>query len=205
MSSSEAAKRSNKKDKNYDRALDPTVSDADLTTDEYLRRQGERAKLAIMGAATGVKRSANNLMSAGKTGGSGLADKVNPLHIVEQRPWLGVAGAAVLGFLGMMWWHPNRWGNVRRRLAKLEKQLHEHEKRVVEVKAVAPKSKGEKGAAAGLSAVILQQALKAAQPYLGPLMDKFQGKNGHEGNGHAEPAEAAAAGGSAKDRLDPRI
>jgi hypothetical protein len=194
--------RSDKKAKDYDRALDPTVSDDALTADEYLRRQGERAKLAIMGAAGGIKRSAVGLFSAGKDGGAGLADIANPLHIVEKRPWLSVAGAAVAGFLGMMWWHPNRWGNVRRRLAKLEKKLREHEKHVVEVKAVAPKGKGEKTAIAGIGAVLLQQALQAAKPFLGdklgPLMAKMHGQNGHAHD--REEGHATAA-----DRLDPRL
>jgi hypothetical protein len=201
-SSSEAAKRSDKKSKDYDRALDPTVSDNALNVDEYLRRQGERAKLAIMGAAGGIKRSASNVFAAGKTGGAGVAEAINPLHIVEKRPWLSVAGAAVAGFLGMMWWHPNRWGKVRHRLAKLEKKLREHEKHVVEIKAVAPKHKGEKGAAAGIGAVILGQVLKAAKPILdeklAPWMDKF-----HQHNGHAPREEEPA--GTAQDRLDPRL
>ena len=42
-SSKEAAKAR----KNYDRALDPAVADKALTDEEYLRRQAERAKLAI--------------------------------------------------------------------------------------------------------------------------------------------------------------
>jgi hypothetical protein len=200
--SSEAAKRSDKKSKDYDRALDPAVSDDALNVDEYLRRQGERAKLAIMGAAGGIKRSADKVFHAGKTGGMGLAETLNPLHIVEKRPWLSVAGAAVAGFLGMMWWHPNRWGKVRRRLAKLEKKLREHEKHVVEVKAVAPKRKGEKGVAAGFGAILLQQALQAAKPYLGeklaPWMDKL-----HHHNGHSPKEEEPV--GTAQDRLDPRI
>src|SRR5215212_3125218 len=135
-SSSPPDRRSDKKDKDYDRALDPAIADKDLTEAEYLRRQGERAKLAIGGAASGIKDAAMGAFRSGKHGAASAASAANPLHIVEKRPWISVAVSAVAGFLGMMWWHPNRYGKVRRRVAKLEKKLREHEKRVVEVKAV---------------------------------------------------------------------
>ena len=207
--SSPPDRRSDKKDKDYDRALDPAIADKDLTEAEYLRRQGERAKLAISGAASGIKDAALGAFRSGKHGAASAASAANPLHIVEKRPWISIAVSAVAGFLGMMWWHPNRYGKVRRRVAKLEKKLREHEKRVVEVKAVSDdKNTGKKTAAAGLGAVLLQQAMQAAKPFLadklGPLMAGLQGHNGHASNGH-HPSPEEMGAGTAADRLDPTI
>jgi ElaB/YqjD/DUF883 family membrane-anchored ribosome-binding protein len=209
-SSSEAAKRSNKKDKNYDPALDPTVADKDLSTDEYLRRQGERAKLAIMGAAGVMKSHATTAVhsssSGVKDGLAGLAAAYNPVQFVEKRPWIAVGASAGVGFLSMLFFNPSRYGRVKSRLAKLEKLFREHEKRVVEVKAVPPPgNKGEKaGMAAGIGAALLQQGFQALKPILmqnlGPLMAKMQGHApGHDGDGE----EFRAGMGAAADRMDP--
>lgn len=218
------ARRSNPKDKDYDRALDPTVEDKALTTDEYLRRQGERVKRAIVGAATGITSATTSAVesskaSAGKAA-SAAKSAYNPIHFVEKRPWTAVAVSAGVGFLGTMWWHPGRYGKVRRRLAALEKRFKQHEKEVVEVKAVGgAKDAGKATAAAGLGAVLLQQAMAAARPIvmekLAPLMaglaggpppdeaDGGKADQDHPGNGrHSEPA---AAGESMADRLNPAI
>lgn len=202
------------------------MADKDLTDAQYLARQGERAKLAILGAAGGIKSAALGAFQTGKSaltsggggggnssgGAAGFADKYNPLHLVEQRPWTAMAASFTAGLVGMMWWHPNRYGRVRNRLSKLEKLFREHDKRVVEVKAVAPdgggKGGGGKVAAGGISAAIVQQALAAARPFvmekLAPLIQGMAGGPqgpDRSGNGH-HPQHAA---GPAADRLDPRI
>ena len=212
----DAAKRSDPKAKGYDRAFDPTVEDKALDVDEYLRRQSERAKRAIVGAATNIKDATTTAVSSGKSSAESAASAFNPVHFVEQRPWTAVAVSAGVGFLGTMWWHPGRYGKVRSRLAALEKRFRQHEKEVVEVKAVGGgKDAGKKTAAAGIGAVLLQQAMAAARPLvmerLAPLMAGLTGGlsgageadegSDTSGNGrHQEPAAESMA-----DRLNPAM
>src|SRR5688572_16410462 len=118
----------NPQSRNYDRALDPQVKDADLTADEYLRRQGERAKLAIMGAARGVKSAAGSAFSAGSSAAGGLASDYSPLKFVEKRPIVSVAASAVAGFVGVFFWNPNRYKKIKHRLQALERRFKQHEK-----------------------------------------------------------------------------
>jgi ElaB/YqjD/DUF883 family membrane-anchored ribosome-binding protein len=214
LSRAEAAKRSNPKDKDYDRALDPTVEDKALSADEYLRRQGERAKRAIVGAATNIKDATTSAVTSGRSSAGSAASAYNPIHFVEQRPWTAVAVSAGVGFLGTMWWHPGRYGKVRRRLAALEKRFKQHEKEVVEVKAVGgDNNAGKKTAAAGLGAVLMQQVMAAARPMvmdkLAPLMAGLTGGqpadpadgDGHAGGGYGrEPAPESMV-----DRLNPTV
>lgn len=130
----------------YDRALDPSVSDDDLTDPEYLRRQGERAKAAIMGAAGAAKASAvggaKGLVAGFKgSGGNGSASdgsagsgasaggaKDKAVAAVRDHPWYALGGATVVGFLGAIYLNPSRFGRLKSRIKKLEARLAKQEK-----------------------------------------------------------------------------
>src|SRR5690349_13583611 len=114
-SSSEAEKRARK---DYDKALDPAVADADLTEDEYLRRQGERAKLAIAHTAAAMKAK---IWAGTKQAGSDAAAQKS--DVLEKHPWALLGGAAAVGFTGAVLLSPNKVRKLRGRLDKLEKRL----------------------------------------------------------------------------------
>jgi hypothetical protein len=144
-----AAAKSDPTDKSspdYDRVLDPSVSDDDLTDPEYLRRQGERAKAAIMGAAGSAKASAvdgaKGLVAGfkGPGGGGSAGDgsagggssaagaKDKAVAAVRDHPWYAIGGATAVGFLGAIYLNPSRFGRLRGRIKKLEARLAKQEK-----------------------------------------------------------------------------
>jgi hypothetical protein len=202
----------NKDSPDYDRALDPSVSDDDLTDPEYLRRQGERAKAAIMGAAGAVKAQAvggaKGLVAGFKgsddgaggsgsgngSGGAGVKDKA--MGVVREHPWYTLGGATAAGFLGALYLNPSRFGRLRSRIKNLEARLDKQEKVAraggshdAVATQEAAKSKATKTSLwTSLGTMAMGEAMRSLKPFLtdriAPLMAGMGGMGGqHQGAG----------------------
>ena len=182
------------------------MSDDDLTDPEYLRRQGERAKAAIMGAAGAVKASAvggaKGLVAGfkgpdagGSASGNGSADagiKGKALGAVREHAWYTVGGATAAGFLAAIFLNPSRFGRLRKRIKHLEARLDKQEKTA---KAGGPdavatqeaaKSKATKASLwTSLGTMAMGEVMRNLKPFLtdrlAPLMAGLGG--GHPGGG----------------------
>lgn len=207
----------NKESPDYDRPLDPSVSDDDLTDAEYLRRQGERAKAAIMGAAGAIKASAvggaKGLVSGfngsddGSVGtddggikGKAMAAKDKAAAAARDHPWYTVAGAAGAGFLAALYFDPSRFGRLRGRIKDLEARVRKQERVPARTDAVATqeaaKSKATKTSLwTSLGTMAMGEAVRNLKPFLtdrlGPLM---AGLGGHH-------QDAGSAGGMSPEMM----
>ncbi|HEX8915696.1 MAG TPA: hypothetical protein VF796_25305 [Humisphaera sp.] len=213
-SSSEAAKRAQN---DYDKALDPAVADADLTEDEYLRRQGERAKLAIAHTAARMKAS---LFAGFKSGGQAVGSNAGGTKdkVLKQHPWAVVGAAAGAGFLGAVMFSPNKVRKVRARLEALEKRFRRHEKDVEVIWKAPPeptvKKETTKTAAKAslfstLGTLALREGLRQAQPFvmkhLTELLHKAKEQRGASPDESGAGTAAAADADTHAERLDPRM
>jgi len=191
--------KSNKRSDEYDPAYDPTVSDADLTAEQYLLRQRERAKAAMMGAAGAIKTRAMQKIKAGNPsdGDAGSGGDSGPVKLIKKHPWYSVGAATAAGFAGALYLNPSRFGRLKGRIKKLEQKLAEQEKDGTAAKG-ASDSKAQTATKSSimssLGTLVVTQALDALKPlltqYVAPMM-AGHGQNGHgdEGYPYADPGQ----------------
>lgn len=189
-----------KKSPDYDPALDASVPDADLDIDAYLRRQGHRAKAAIMGTAGVMKETALGKAKSAMPGGSsddpvrrdpqGSASTAGsgPMNILRKHPWYAVGAATVAGFAGALYFNPTRYGRLRSKLKTLEKRLAEQEEKMNNAPA-GGESKAQTAAKSSilssLGTLVVTQGLNALKPLLAAYVEPLMAGRGHPSqNGH---------------------
>ncbi|QOV91494.1 hypothetical protein [Humisphaera borealis] len=195
--------KQDKRSADYDAALDPTVPDADLKIEQYLRRQSERAKAAMLGAADAMKSTAmakvKTVMPGGGSGNgeapanggvggtTGGFSATAPIQFVKKHPWYTVGAATAVGFLGASYLNPTRYGRLRGKLKSLEKRLAEQEK-IARHPPVAGDSKAETAAKSSflssLGTLLLTQGLNIVKPIVTAYVEPLLAGRGHEQNGH---------------------
>ena len=206
--------KQDKRSPDYDAALDPTVPDADLTIEQYLRRQSERAKAAMLGAADAMKSTAatkvKSMMPGGNPNGNpsstgGGKGSSGPVQFVKKHPWYTVGAATAVGFLGAFYFNPTRYGRLRSKLKSLEKRLAEQEEKLQQTPAEGD-TKAETAAKSSilssLGTLLLTQGLKVVKPMVAAYIEPLMAGRGHEHNGHdvsGQYAGVAADAGTSDD------
>lgn len=184
------------------------MPDADLTADQYLRRQGERAKAAMLGAADAMTSAAKGKFKAmgskgangngtddASTGSGGITDSA-PFQYVKKHPWYSVGAATAVGFAGALYFNPTRYGRLRSKLKSLEKRLGEQEKKLHQTPAGSD-SKAETAAKSSilssLGTLLVTQGMNAIKPLISAYVEPLMAGRGHPQNGHDPYAEYEAA------------
>ena len=165
----------------------PTKPAAKLSEAEFLQRQANEAKAALMRAFTEVKDK--------------LGEGANPVLWAKQYPWISMGVAAVAGFVGTAMLVPSKEEQALAKLAAIERALNPPKPK--------PKAahddvdghddaKAYKPGSSSIMTVILRELLGAIRPALVSLITA--GVAGKTAKPSQEEMEAAAAKENVKEQ-----
>lgn len=164
----------------------PTKPSDELSEAEFLERQANEAKAALLQALSDVKAK--------------LGEGANPVHWAKEYPWISMGVAAVAGFVGTAMLVPSREEQALAKLAAIERALHPPPPK--------PKAdhdvdghedaKAYKAGSSSIWTVIVREVLGAIRPALVSMLTA--GMAGKIAKPSQEEMQAAAASENIKEQ-----
>lgn len=164
----------------------PDKPSAELSEAEFLQRQANEAKAALVRALSDVKDK--------------LGEGANPAVWAKEYPWISVGVAAVAGFVGTALLVPSREQQALAKLAAIERALHPPPPKAKVDHDVDGRedAKAYKAGSSSMMTVIVRELLGAIRPALVSLITA--GMAGKVAKPSQEEMQAAAASENIKEQ-----